>query len=112
MRKFETTNECLAKSIQLLDWISCVRFYSTIRVEVTRIKTNLENMTDVLEQLRRARQSAEAREKHAFNSKKAEEFLNWLITQVREEKREDKSFECRPMTHLVNMVVAPRVRRE
>lgn len=110
-KKYQTTKKCLDDSIKLLDWIVCAEFYIPIKIEVTFIKTNLENMRDVLEQLVRTRQLMKESEASAYNPEEARGLLEWMLDKVNKEEADNtaESFESRPIIHLVNMVLAPRI---
>ena len=108
-KKYATTKRCVDYSIKLLDWVTRSEFYIPIRFEVGRIKKNLENMRDVLEQLQRARNLATNEKPEAYNAQEARKLLQWMVEQVTQEEDKEESFECRPITHLVNMVIATRV---
>ena len=112
-KKYQTTRKCLDVSIKLLDWITSAEFYIPIRIEVTCLKTNLENMRTILEQLNKTRQLTNTGETSAFSPEEARGLLEWMLDKVNEEEANNtaESFESRPIIHLVNMVLAPRIIR-
>ena len=110
LRKYSTTQECLDECIQLLKWFKNAPFYGTVQVEVRRIQNNLQNMKHVVGDHRRCRLAMEKAEHQALDTRKAKAFLQRLLTDLTAEENVPKG-ETRPVTHAVNMILAPRIQK-
>jgi hypothetical protein len=65
-------------------------------------------MKEVFEDFQRVKQSAKDRETFSTDTEKAKDLLQNLLEEL--ESEEENTIEYRPVTHLINMVLAPRLK--
>ena len=108
LRKYDTTQKCLDECIELLEWFVNAQFYKTVRAKVRRIQSNMQNMKHVVEDHRRCRLVMEEAKHQALDTRRAKAFLQRLLSDLTVEE----NAKIRPVTHAVNMILAPRIQRE
>ena len=109
--KYDTTQECLDKCIDLLDWFIDARFYKAVRGKVRPLRNNMENMKDVLEDHQCYRQAMEEAEDRSLDTRQAKGLLRKLLRDLDREENAPEKIEERPITHAVNMLLGPRIQR-
>ena len=111
LMKYSTTQECLDKCIELFDWFVNAPFYRKVRGKVSRIETNLNNMKKVVVDHQRHKEAMErvTRDDALNTSNEARAFLQRLMDDLSAEEGSEPTPERRPITHAVNMILAPRV---
>lgn len=64
----------------------------------------------VFEDFQRVKQSMRSRQANCTNTQKAKELLRNLLEELEYEEDVDDTIDDRPLTHLINMVLAPRIK--
>ena len=108
LRKYKTVDVCLHKCIELLGWfMNATEFYDDdVKMKARRIQLNLIDMRVVVKDHGKHKEAMESiTGEKANDTHQAKDFLRRLLGYLEEEESRGH----RPVTHAVNMILAPRI---